>query len=106
MHVARTDTFMVETTLSSAGYARQIPDWRKAGYEVWLYYLEVESADLSVARVAQRVAAGGHGIPERDIRRRVVRSSQLWPVYQALVDVWYHLKVDEKGTTLVGKNTP
>lgn len=105
-HVARTETFAIETTLSSAGYARQIPTWRQAGYAVWLYYLEVEAADLSVMRVAQRVAAGGHGIPEHDIRRRVARSSKLWPIYQGLADVWYHLRVDGKGTTLVGQNIP
>ena len=106
MHLAHTETVAIETTLSSAGYARQIPGWREAGYTVWLYYLEVESAELSIARVAQRVAAGGHDIPEQDIRRRVARSAQLWPIYQGLVDVWYHMKVDAKGTTVVGKNTP
>lgn len=106
MHLTRTETFALETTLSSASYGRQIPDWRAAGYAVWIYYLEVQSAELSIARVAQRVAAGGHDIPERDIRRRAARSAQLWPTYQRLVDVWYHLKVDEKGTTLVGKNIP
>jgi predicted ABC-type ATPase len=105
-HVARRETFAIETTLSSAGYARQIPDWRRAGYAVWLYYLEVESAELSIARVAQRVAAGGHGIPEADIRRRVARSAKLWPVYRGLVDVWYHLRVDAKGTNIVAKNIP
>lgn len=106
LHVARTETFAIETTLSSSGYARQIPVWRQAGYTVWLYFLEVESADLAVARVARRVAAGGHGIPEADIRRRVARSARMWPIYQGLVDVWYHLRVDAKGTTVVGQNIP
>lgn len=100
-HLARSDTFAIETTLSSMNYARQIPSWKQAGYVVWLYYLQVESTDLSVARVAQRVAAGGHGIPEADIRRRVARSEKLWPTYLSLVDAWYHFKVDAKGTTLV-----
>ena len=106
VHLARTDTFAVETTLSSMSYARQIPAWRQAGYLVWLYYLEVESADLSVARVAQRVAAGGHGIPEADIRRRVARSQKLWPAYRSAVDAWYHFKVDAKGPTLVAHKSP
>lgn len=105
-HLTRAETFAVETTISSLGYARQIPAWRRANYVVWLYYLEVESADFSVARVAQRVAAGGHGIPESDIRRRAARSAMLWPTYQALVDVWYHLRVDAKGTTIVAQNNP
>jgi len=103
-HLARSETFAVETTLSSISYARQIPVWRQAGYVVWLYYLEVESADLSITRVAQRVASGGHGIPEADIRRRVDRSRKLWPTYRSSVDAWYHLMADAKGTTIVAQN--
>lgn len=105
-HLARSETFTLETTLSSISYARQIPDWRRAGYAVWLYYLEVESADLSIARLAQRVAAGGHGILEADIRRRVARSEKLWPTYRSLVDAWYHFKVDAKGPALVAYKSP
>lgn len=105
-HLARSETFAIETTLASISYARQIPAWRQAGYAVWLFYLEVESADLAIARVAQRVAAGGHSIPEADIRRRVARSARLWPTYLSLVNVWYHLQVDAKGTTIVAQNIP
>lgn len=99
-------SFMVETTLSSRMYAREIPKWRAAGYSIWLYFLEIASADLSIARVAERVAAGGHGIPETDIRRRHARGIALFPVYRPLADVWYHFRVDEKGPTLVADQTP
>jgi predicted ABC-type ATPase len=96
-------SFALETTLSSAMYARQIPGWRTLGYHMWLYFLEPVSADFAVARVAQRVAAGGHGIPEADIRRRFARGIALFPTYQKLSDAWYHFAVDQGGPTLVGK---
>jgi predicted ABC-type ATPase len=86
-------------------YARYIPDWRSRGFQIWLYFLQIESADFAVARVAQRVAAGGHGIPEPDIRRRFARGVALFPTYRTLADAWYHLRVDQKGLTLVGHQT-
>ena len=58
LHVARRDSFALETTLSGRGYARQIPKWRRL------------SADMAVQRVAERVRQGGHDIPEETIRRR------------------------------------
>lgn len=97
---------MVETTLSSLMYAREAPAWRQAGYSIWLYFLEVATADIAVARIALRVAAGGHGIPERDIRRRYARGLRLLPAYRSLADVWYHYRVDQKGPTLVADKTP
>jgi predicted ABC-type ATPase len=100
------ESFALETTLSSGMYARQIPDWRAQGYQVWLYFLESISADFAVARVAQRVAAGGHGIPEVDIRRRFARGLQLFPTYQSLADMWYHIRVDQKGPVVVAQSAP
>ena len=89
---------VVETTLSSEGYARVIPGWRARGYVVTLHYLEVASADFAVARVARRVANGGHAIPEGDIRRRYARGRALFKaVYRPAVDLWYHYRVDERG---------
>ncbi len=99
-------SFAVETTLSSRLYARKIPDWRAAGFSVWLYFLDVETADLAVARVAMRVAAGGHDIPTADIVRRHARNRMLFPAYQQLSDAWYHFRVDEKGTQLVDFQEP
>jgi predicted ABC-type ATPase len=83
-------------------YARRISAWRRQGFQVWLYFLEAVSADFAVARVAQRVAAGGHGIPEADIRRRFTRGIALLPTYLNLADAWYHYRVDQKGPVRVG----
>lgn len=82
--------FAVETTLSSAQYARRIPAWQAQGYTTTLIFLEVPSSDFAVARVAKRVAMGGHNIPEKDIRRRYERGLALFESpYRSLADVWY-----------------
>ena len=99
------DSFVVETTLSSASYGRQFAAWRGRGYWVTVHYIEAVSADFAVARVARRVAAGGHGIPELDIRRRYARGRVLFAeLYRPQADAWYHYKVDERGLELVESN--
>jgi len=41
-------------------------------------------------RVRQRVAAGGHGIPEEIIRRRFGKSAGYFEnLYKSIVDKWY-----------------
>ena len=53
-------------------------------------YVWLESADLAVARVQHRVAAGGHHIPEHTIRQRYRRSiSNFFELYRSRVDEWY-----------------
>src|SRR5438045_9362993 len=39
--VRRRESFAFETTLSGRNYARHIPRWRKAGYEVKLIFLSL-----------------------------------------------------------------
>lgn len=88
-HVARRESFAFETTLSGRGYARQIPQWRRAGYRVDLFFLALPSVELAVQRVAERVRQGGHDIPEATIRRRFDSGRRLFAsVYQPLVDHW------------------
>ena len=81
---------MFETTLASLTYARKIPSWKAAGYSVSLLYLRMPSAEASIARVAKRVAAGGHHIPEATIRQRFQRSLEYMDrLYKPIVDEWY-----------------
>lgn len=98
---ARRD-FALETTLSSTRYARMTPAWRAAGYHVTLHFIALPSADFAVARVAKRVAAGGHAIPEADIRRRFARSvHNFHTAYKFAADVWYHYLSDENGLRMI-----
>lgn len=90
-HVARGDSFALETTLSGLHYARAIPQWRAAGYVVKLIFLELPNAETAIARVAARVAQGGHNIPAETIRRRFEAGRRHFhQTYKALVDVWLH----------------
>jgi predicted ABC-type ATPase len=87
--IAQRHSFSFETTLSGRGYARQIPQWRQAGYFVKLYFLTLPSAEMAISRVAARVRQGGHHIPEDVIRRRFDAGLKLLQhVYLPLVDAW------------------
>jgi predicted ABC-type ATPase len=63
---------------------------RSAGYRVCLFFLWLPSADIAVARVANRVAQGGHNVPSVDIRRRYVSGLRnLFHLYRSLLDAWW-----------------
>jgi predicted ABC-type ATPase len=82
-------TFGFETTLSGTAYARRLRKMKGKGYRIVLFYLRLPSADLAVARVHERVAEGGHDVPETDIRRRFERSWRNFQgLYRGLADQW------------------
>jgi predicted ABC-type ATPase len=86
---ARGDSFAVETTLSGLAYLRHIRQWRQQGYHVSLFFLALPSADVAVARVAERVKQGGHHIPEDVIRRRFAAGRHHFDHhYHSLVHAW------------------
>ena len=67
-------TLAVETTLAGSGPLRLMETARSAGYRIELHYVCVESPDQSLDRIRNRVALGGHDVPEPDVRRRFARS--------------------------------
>ena len=97
-HVKKHENFAFETTLSGRTYARMIPAWQAAGYRVKLIFLSLPDVDLAIARVAARVAQGGHGVPEDVIRRRFIAGQRNFDrVYKPLVDYW--VLYDNSGET-------
>ena len=68
------DSFAFETTLAGRSYLRLIQRLRREGWRVELVYLALPNAEMSALRVAERVAHGGHSIPDADILRRFPRS--------------------------------
>src|SRR5438105_524332 len=56
--------FAFESTLAGRHHARWLQSLREVGYEIHLIYFWLESADLAVARVVERVCGGGHSVPE------------------------------------------
>lgn len=88
-HFAARQSFAFETTLSGRGYLRHIREWRTAGYRVKLIFLQLDSVDEAIARVAQRVRQGGHDIPEAIIRRRFAAGRENFErLYAPQVDAW------------------
>jgi predicted ABC-type ATPase len=82
--------FLFETTLATLTYAQKILVWRRSGYVISLIYLRLPSVEASIARVNRRIEAGGHGIPEKIIRRRFDKSAAyLDDIYKPIVNEWY-----------------
>ena len=57
--IERRETFSFETTLAARSYRHKNIGWRDSGYYVHLFFLWLPSADMPVARVANRVIQGG-----------------------------------------------
>jgi predicted ABC-type ATPase len=70
---SRRDYFF-ETTLGGNTVPGRLRRALAAGHAVRIWYVGLNSVELNVSRVAERVASGGHSIPEADIRRRYDRS--------------------------------
>jgi predicted ABC-type ATPase len=80
--------FAFETTLGANTIPRLLRKAARAGIEIYVWYVGLESPELHIARVQSRVARGGHDISEADIRRRYEHSRlnliDLLPVLRAL----------------------
>jgi predicted ABC-type ATPase len=70
------EPFIAETVFSHPSKLDLLADAQRRGYFVALHVLLVPE-ELSVRRVAARVAAGGHSVPEEKVRGRYQR---LWPL--------------------------
>ena len=74
-HAIRTNTeFAFETTLVEHSITATLLDAISAGLPVRVWYCGLGSPELHIERVADRVARGGHDIPENKIRERYVSS--------------------------------
>lgn len=62
--------FSFETTLGANTMTELLIKAADAGFDVHVWYAGLASAEQHIDRVRQRVASGGHDIPEADIRRR------------------------------------
>ena len=64
------EDFCIESTLATSSLLRMVREAKSNGYTVTLIYLWLNSPELAIARVHDRVLSGGHNIPEPIIRRR------------------------------------
>ena len=82
--------FAFETTLASRTFAPWLRTLRHyAGYRVHLLFLHLASPEVAIARVAMRVAQGGHHVADEVVRRRYDRGLRnFFGVYMPVVDEW------------------
>lgn len=68
--ISRGVSFTQETTLSGRKTEATAQRVKELGYHVRLFYVALDTAAESLARIANRVRRGGHDIPENDVERR------------------------------------
>lgn len=72
--IAKGGDYAFETTLGGRTIPRLIGDAARAGLTVRIWYVGLASVELHLARIAARVASGGHDIPEGKVRARYAAS--------------------------------
>jgi predicted ABC-type ATPase len=98
------ETVAVETVLSSDKYVPIIDHAHKSGYQVGMIYLALDSATVSKARVAQRVASGGHPVPDDRIGPRWQRSLDNLVKFAPLLDgLLLYLSSSSSGLTILAE---
>ena len=81
--------FAFETTLATRSYVSLVRDAQRVGYKVTLLFIWLDSPETAIRRVADRVAKGGHSIPDNVIERRYYRGIyNLINLYIPTCDRW------------------
>ena len=87
--LAKDETFAIETTLATKSYINLVRRAQAKGYQVNVLFFWLRTPELALQRVAERVASGGHNIPEEIVRRRYVAGiSNLFRIFIPEVDFW------------------
>lgn len=85
----RNVTFSIETTLATKSYINLVRKAQDKGYHVHLIFFWLETPELAIQRVAERVSKGGHNIPSEVIQRRYVKGiKNLFNIFMKEVDIW------------------
>ncbi len=81
--LATQQSLVVESTLAGSSLARRLATARQAGYRITVILVFLDSVALCLHRITERVAQGGHHVPDEDVRRRFQR---VFPVF------WSHYR--------------
>lgn len=88
--------YTFESTLGASTIPRLLTRAADDGANVWVWFVGLDSAERHLARVRSRVKAGGHDIPEADIRRRWDASREnLVALMPKLARMWIYDNSDE-----------
>ena len=67
-------SFCFETVFSHPSKVDFLGRARALGYEIILVLMHLEHTDLNKARISQRVAEGGHNVPDEKVEQRIPRT--------------------------------
>lgn len=85
--------FAIETTLATKSYHALVQRAHEKGYHTHLIYFWLQSPELALQRVAERVKNGGHNVDEHIVRRRYATGIRnLFKLYCPVVD--YFILID------------
>lgn len=85
----RRENFAFESTLAGRFYASWVEGLKKQSYEFDLFFIWLNSPELAIRRVEERVKLGGHSIDEETIRRRYFRGlKNFHTLDQPLANSW------------------
>ena len=96
----RGSDFSIETTLATRSLVSIINEARAQSYVITSLYLWVQAPEIAIQRVRDRVASGGHNIPEDVLRRRYTTGLKyLFDIYMSICDRW--MIADNSGPTFI-----
>lgn len=83
------EDFAIETTLATKSYTNFIRRAQREGYFVTLLYFWLNSPEMAIRRVEQRVRFGGHHVPDDVVIRRYYAGMRnLFSLYIPISDYW------------------
>ena len=87
--LSRHVSFAIETTLATRSYKNLVERAKASGYQIILLFFWLSSPEMAEMRVAQRVASGGHDIPNDVVHRRYWAGLRnLFEIFVPIVDLW------------------
>lgn len=88
--IAQGKSFAFETTFSGKLWHNHLENAKQKGYKIVIYFLFVESIEMSLKRIQKRVKAGGHDVEKKIVRRRFKRTfHNMMSLYSRHADEWY-----------------
>ena len=86
---AKNVDFAFETTLSGKSYVSFLSELKKNSYSINIFFLWINTVELALNRIKDRVASGGHDVAAVDVRRRFHRGIyNFFRYYKPLADTW------------------
>lgn len=102
--LARNISFAFETTMSGKVWLSIIKKAKKQGYKINIYFLFVQTIDLSLKRIKKRVSLGGHDIPKSVVKRRFRKTfNNFINLYSPLADEWFIIDNSFNGNFIAQK---